>query len=45
MPVLLSTMGRGLDEDHAYFLTAAAAGRHAAHLVHDRGDLGPVFRP
>jgi hypothetical protein len=44
MPVRLSTMGRGLDEDHAYFLTAAAAGRHAAHLVHDRGDLGPVFR-
>ncbi len=31
-PVRLSTMGRGLDEDTAYFLTAAAAGRHAAHL-------------
>ncbi len=29
-PVRLSTMGRGLDEDHAYFLAAAAAGRHAA---------------
>ncbi|MDT4994284.1 MAG: hypothetical protein QOH97_4176 [Actinoplanes sp.] len=29
-PVPLSTMGRGLDEDHLYFLTAAAAGRHAA---------------
>jgi hypothetical protein len=32
-PVRLSTMGRGLDEDHAYFLTAAAAGRYAAGLV------------
>ncbi|MGX6603750.1 DUF3866 family protein [Micromonosporaceae bacterium Da 78-11] len=32
-PVGLSTMGRGLDADHAYFLTAAAAGRHAASLV------------
>lgn len=31
-PVPLSTMGRGLDADHAYFLTAAAAGRHAASL-------------
>ncbi len=29
-PVRLSTMGRGLDEDSEYFLTAAAAGRHAA---------------
>jgi hypothetical protein len=29
-PVPLSTMGRGLDEDLAYFLAAAAAGRHAA---------------
>lgn len=29
-PVRLSTMGRGLDEDRAYFLAAAAAGRHAA---------------
>jgi len=29
----LSTMGRDLDADHAYFLTAAAAGRHAAALV------------
>lgn len=33
LPVGLSTMGRGLDEDHAYFLAAAAAGRHAAGLV------------
>jgi len=31
-PVPLSTMGRGLDEDPAYFLSAAAAGRHAASL-------------
>ena len=31
-PVRLSTMGRGLDEDLAYFLAAAAAGRHAAAL-------------
>jgi hypothetical protein len=32
-PVRLSTMGRGLDQDHAYFLAAAAAGRHAAALL------------
>ncbi|MDT0530784.1 DUF3866 family protein [Micromonospora sp. DSM 115977] len=32
-PVTLSTMGRGLDADHAYFLAAAAAGRHAARLL------------
>jgi Protein of unknown function (DUF3866) len=32
-PVPLSTMGRGLDEDLAYFLAAAAAGRHAADLL------------
>ncbi|MDG4831136.1 DUF3866 family protein [Solwaraspora sp. WMMD1047] len=31
--VSLSTMGRGLDADHAYFLAAAAAGRHAASLL------------
>jgi hypothetical protein len=31
-PVPLSTMGRGLDEDPAYFLAVAAAGRHAASL-------------
>jgi 8-oxo-dGTP pyrophosphatase MutT (NUDIX family) len=31
-PVQLSTMGRGLDQDLAYFLAAAAAGRHAAAL-------------
>ncbi len=35
-PVTLSTMGRGLDDDVAYFLAAAAAGRHAAALLrHD----------
>lgn len=33
LPVRLSTMGRGLDADHAYFLAAAAAGRHAAGLA------------
>jgi hypothetical protein len=32
-PVGLSTMGRGLAADYAYFLTAAAAGRHAADLL------------
>ncbi|MGD8150860.1 DUF3866 family protein [Ornithinimicrobium sp. Y1694] len=31
-PVRLSTMGRGLEEDAASFLAAAAAGRHAAAL-------------
>jgi hypothetical protein len=31
-PVPLSTMGRGLDADHPYFLASAAAGRHAAGL-------------
>ena len=33
LPVRLSTMGRDLDSDHAYFLSAAAAGRHAATLL------------
>ena len=32
-PVALSTMGRGLADDPAYFLAAAAAGRHAAALL------------
>jgi uncharacterized protein DUF3866 len=32
-PVRLSTMGRGLDSDLAYFLAAAAAGRHAGRLL------------
>jgi hypothetical protein len=31
-PVPLSTMGRGLHDDLAYFLAAAAAGRHAASI-------------
>jgi hypothetical protein len=31
-PVQLSTMGRNLDEDLAYFLSAAAAGRYAATI-------------
>nr|WP_281372796.1 DUF3866 family protein [Kineococcus aurantiacus] len=32
-PVRLSTMGRGLEQDRASFLVAAAAGRHAATLL------------
>jgi len=32
-PVPLSSMGRGPDDDLAYFLAAAAAGRHAAALL------------
>jgi hypothetical protein len=32
-PVRLSTMGRGLDDDAASFLAAAAAGVHAATLI------------
>ena len=32
-PVRLSTMGRGLDQDEASFVTAAAAGRFAATLL------------
>jgi hypothetical protein len=36
LPVRLSTMGRGLDDDRAYFLTAAATGRHAAALLPGR---------
>jgi hypothetical protein len=32
-PVRLSTMGRDLDADLEYFLAAAAAGRHAEHLL------------
>lgn len=31
--VRLSTMGRSLDQDHAYFLTNAAAGRYAAGML------------
>ena len=33
LPVKPSTMGRGLEEDRASFLGAAAAGRHAASLL------------
>lgn len=33
LPVRLSSMGRGLDEDRVYFDAAAAAGRHAAALL------------
>jgi hypothetical protein len=40
-PAPLSTMGRGLDEDPAYFLAAAAAGRHAARLL-DGGQPEPL---
>jgi hypothetical protein len=32
-PIQLSSMGRGLNDDPAYFLAAAAAGRHAAKLL------------
>jgi Protein of unknown function (DUF3866) len=35
-PARLSTMGRGLDEDPAYFLAAAAAGRHAGRLLGEK---------
>jgi hypothetical protein len=34
-PARLSTMGRGLDEDLAYFLAAATAGRHAGRLLRE----------
>ena len=33
VPVPLSSMGRTLDDDPAYFLAAAAAGRHAVSLL------------
>jgi hypothetical protein len=33
LPLKLTTMGRDLDADHAYFLASAAAGRHAATLI------------
>ena len=38
-PARLSTMGRGLDEDLAYFLAAAAAGRHAGRLLRGQPTL------
>ena len=45
-PVRLSTMGRGLDADLAYFLAAGAAGRHAATLVPDarHSKVPPAFK-
>jgi hypothetical protein len=39
-PAKLESMGRTYDEDPAYFLAAAAAGRHAASLVARRSDQG-----
>jgi Protein of unknown function (DUF3866) len=43
-PAPLSTMGRGLEEDLAYFLAAAAAGRHASRLLRAprEPDSGPA---
>lgn len=35
-PVTLSTMGRRLDQDLAYFVAAGCAGRHASSLLGDR---------
>ena len=43
-PVRLSTMGRGLEADLAYFLAAAAAGRHAASLTTRPGPAGPAVQ-
>jgi hypothetical protein len=36
-------MGRGLDEDLAYFLAAAAAGRHAGRLLREDAAVLPSF--
>ncbi|WP_184292633.1 DUF3866 family protein [Nocardiopsis algeriensis] len=44
LPVKLSTMGRGWEEDRAAFLSAAAAGRHAAALVRHGDRQGPPAR-
>jgi Protein of unknown function (DUF3866) len=41
-PARLSTMGRGLDEDLAYFLAAAAAGRHAGRLLRAATEVSPA---
>ncbi|HEU5034996.1 MAG TPA: DUF3866 family protein [Mycobacteriales bacterium] len=38
-PVRMSSMGRGLDDDPAYFLAAAAAGRHTASLLRETGEM------
>jgi hypothetical protein len=40
--VRLSTMGRRLDEDLAYFLATAAAGRHTATLLHGTPGRSPA---
>ncbi|MDP9431543.1 MAG: DUF3866 family protein [Actinomycetota bacterium] len=40
-PVRLSTMGRGLQEELAYFLAAAAAGRHAGRLLERPDSASP----
>src|ERR1700677_5112016 len=42
-PARLSTMGRGLAEDLAYFLAAAAAGRHASRLLRGETAAGPAL--
>jgi Protein of unknown function (DUF3866) len=39
-PIQLFSMGRGLDDDPAYFLAAAAAGRHAATLLDSEATAG-----
>jgi hypothetical protein len=41
-PARLSTMGRGLDEDLAYFLAAAAAGRQAGRLLRRVSAISPA---
>ncbi len=41
-PARLSTMGRGLDQDLAYFLAAAAAGRHAGRLLREISGISPA---
>jgi len=41
-PARLSTMGRGLEEDLAYFLAAAAAGRHAGRLLRQDRPVSPA---
>src|SRR5262249_25547154 len=43
-PVRLSTMGRDLDADLSYFLTAAAAGRHPPALAAGPGEVGATGR-
>jgi hypothetical protein len=39
-PIRLSSMGRGLHDDPAYFLAAAAAGRYAAGLLRPTAPAG-----